>query len=67
MSLLCKLGVIKGLAGFFEIRAAVLPVGIQKERVKPPIEIIMMSNVATRPRARIELAQSAPQVAQQSL
>ena len=67
MPLLCKLGVIERLIGVFEIRAAVLPVGVQEERVEPSIEIVMMCDVASRPRPWIELAQAAAQIAQQRL
>src|SRR5689334_9035605 len=62
-----ELGVVKRQIGFFEICAAVLPIGVQKERVKSSIEIVMMRDVAARPWTRIKLAQTAPQIAQQPL
>jgi len=46
MPFLRKLGVVERLTGFFEIRAAILPVGVQKERVEPPIEIVVVRDIA---------------------
>ena len=48
MPFLCELGIVKRLIGFFEIGAAILPIGVQKERVKSSIEIVMMGDVSAR-------------------
>jgi len=46
-----KLGVVEGGRGGIEIGAAVLPVGIEKQRVEPLIEVVVMRDVRrARPR-----------------
>ena len=63
MTLLRKLSVIERLFAGLEIGAAVLPVGIKKQRVKLAVEIVVMRRVAPRSRARIELFDAAMEVA----
>jgi hypothetical protein len=63
VTLLRKLGVIERLFAGLEIGAAVLPVGIKKQRVKLAVEIVVMRRVAPRSRARIELFDAAMEVA----
>ena len=46
MALLGELGVVERLLGMLEIGAAVLPVGIEEERVEPLVEIVVMRDVA---------------------
>ena len=48
MALLGELGVVERLVRLLEIGAAVLPVGIQEQRVEPPVEIVVVSDVAPR-------------------
>ena len=67
MPLLGELGVVERLLGTFEIAAAVLPVGVEEQRVKPSIEIVVMSDVLPRASTRIELLQAAVKIAQQPL
>src|ERR1700730_18347058 len=57
MAFLGELRVIERLTGVLEIGAAVLAVGVQKECIKLTIEIVMVRDVAPRPRAPIELRQ----------
>jgi hypothetical protein len=65
--LLGELGIVERLTGCLEVRAAILPVSIQKQRVELSIEIIMVGHVPLRALGRIELQQAAIQVAQQPL
>ena len=67
MPLLGELRVVERLAGAFEIGAAVLPVGVEEQRIEPAVEIVVMRDVAARAPARIELLEAAVQVAQQPL
>ena len=67
MPLLGKLGVIQRRVGAFEIGAAILPVGIEKQRIEPAVEIVMALDVAPGTAARIELLNVADDVAQQPL
>jgi hypothetical protein len=53
-----ELSIIKGLMLVLEIRAAVLPIAVEKERVKLRIKIIVVGHVAQRSRGEIELTQS---------
>ena len=62
MALLGELGVIEKLTGRLEIRAAILPVGIQKQLVKSIIEIIMVRNIAPRAAPGVKLLQTAVNV-----
>ena len=47
----------------FEIGAAILLVGVEEEPVEPAVEVVMMRDIAPRPRAQIELLHAAEQVA----
>jgi hypothetical protein len=67
VTLLRQLRVVERLIGSLEISAAVLKVGIKEERIKPPIEIIVMRDVASRPRRQVELLQAAAHIAQPPL
>ena len=55
MSLLGELGIFEAGIGCLEIGTAVLPVGVEKQRIEPPVEIIVMCNVVLGARPRIEL------------
>ena len=55
MPLLGELRVVERLSGVLEIGAAILPVGVEEERVEPAVEIVVMRDVAARALARIEL------------
>ncbi len=46
--LLGELGVVEGLVRPLEVGAAVLPVGIQEQRIEPLVEVIVMGDVAAR-------------------
>ena len=50
MALLGELGVVERLVGRLEIGAAVLPVGVEEQRVEPAVEVIVMSDIASRAR-----------------
>ncbi len=63
MALLGQLGVIERLFRALEIGAAILPVGVEEERVETPVEIVMMRHIAARTRARVELDQTPAQEA----
>src|SRR5262245_66339274 len=63
MTLLRKLGIVERLLAGLEIGAAVLPVGVEKQRVKLAVEIVVVRRVAPRSRARIELFDAAMEVA----
>ena len=67
MPFLGELRVVERRVRRFEIGAAVLPVGIEEERIEPAVEIVMMRDVAARALARIELAEPAAGIAQQPL
>ena len=67
MTLLGELGIVERLAAGLEIGAAVLPVGIEEQRIELTIEIVMMGDVALRPRPRIELLQAAIEIADEPL
>ena len=60
MPFLRELGIVKRLIGFFEIGAAILPIGVQEERVKSTVEIVMVGDIAARPWSWIKLAQASP-------
>ena len=64
MALLGELGVVERLIGRFEIGAAILPVGVEEQRVEPAVEIVVVRDIAPRPRPRVELLQPAVEVAQ---
>ena len=60
MALLGELRIVQRLVGLLEIAAAILPIRIQKQRVETFVEIIVMSDIASRPRPRIELCDPPP-------
>src|SRR5262249_11668422 len=62
MTLLRKLGIIARLPGSLEIGAAVLPVGVEEQRVKLAVEVVMVRDIAPRSPARIELLSAAIEV-----
>jgi hypothetical protein len=47
MTPLGELRIVEGLVRRLEIGAAILPVGIEEERVEPPIEIVVVGNVVS--------------------
>ena len=51
MALLGELRVVERLVRVLEIGAAILPVGVEEQRVEPPVEIVVMRDVAARARA----------------
>ena len=51
MAFLGELGVVERLFRRFEIGAAVLPVGVEEQRIELAVEIVMMRDVAPRPPA----------------
>ncbi len=67
MSLLGELGIVKGRLRRFEIGATILFVAIEKERVKPSVEIVMARDVIPCTAARIELLGVPDQVTQPPL
>ena len=67
MALLGKLGVVERGVGRFEIRAAVLLVGVEEERIEPPIEIVVMRDIIFGAAARIELLGMPGEIAQPPL
>ena len=62
-----ELCIVEGGVRVFEIGAAVLPVGIEEERIETAVEIVMMRDVAAGSLARIELGEAAAGVSQQPL
>src|SRR6202040_372192 len=63
VTLLGELRVVERLVRRFEIGAAVLPVGIEEERVEARVEVVMMGCVAPRAAAPIEPGRAASEVA----
>src|SRR6202167_4532115 len=63
VTLLGELRVVERRIRRIKIGAAILLVGVEKERVEPTVQIIMMSNVPQRTRPRIELLQAPKHVA----
>ena len=61
--LLGKLGIVERLLRALEIGAAVLPIGVEEQRVKSVVEIVVVRGVAPRSPARIELFNAALQIA----
>ena len=62
--LLGELSVVKRLFRRFEIGAAILPVGVQEQRVKPAVQIVVMRDIASRARAMVVLVDAPSAVAQ---
>ena len=48
MTLLGELGVVERLIGRFEVSAAILLVAVEKQRIEPTVEIVMVGDVASR-------------------
>jgi len=67
MTLLGELGIVKGLVRCLEIGAAILLVGIEEERIEPPVEIVVMRDIVFRAAARIELLGVPGQITQPPL
>jgi hypothetical protein len=67
VALLGKLGVVERLIRRLEVAAAVLPVGVEEQGIELAVEIVVMRDVAPRPRPRIELHQAAIEVADEPL
>jgi hypothetical protein len=67
MALLGKLGIVQRCIRRFEIGAAVLLVGVEKERIEAAVEVVVPGHVVLRPAARIELLDVADQVAEPPL
>ena len=67
VALLGELRIVERLLGMLEIGAAVLPVGVEEERVELLVEIVVMRNVAARAGGRIELRKPAPEIAHEPL
>ena len=67
MALLGELGVVERLVGGLEIGAAVLPVGVEKERIEPAVQIVVVRDIAPRPRRQVELLQPAVEIAAEPL
>src|SRR5579872_4002854 len=65
VTLLCELRVIERHVLLLEIGAAVLFVGIKKERIEPAVEVVMMGDIASRAAAEIELAEMPHQITRQ--
>ena len=60
-----ELGVVERLVGRLEIGAAILLVAVEKQRIEPAVEVVMMRHVLARPGPRIVLLQPAEEVAEQ--
>jgi hypothetical protein len=67
VTLLGELGVVQRRFRRFEIAAAVLFVGIEEQRIEPPVEIIVVRDIVFRSAARIELLGMPDQIAQPPL
>jgi hypothetical protein len=67
MTLLGELGILKGRVRRFKISAAVLLVGIEEERIEPPVEVVMARDIVFRTTTRIELPGMPDQIAQPPL
>ena len=67
MALLGELGIVQRRIRRFEIGATVLLVGIEEERIQPPVEIVVARDIVSRTAARIELADMPDQIAQPPL
>ena len=52
MALLGELGLFERLARMLEIGAGILPVGVEEEIVNPPVEVVVMGDVALCARLR---------------
>ena len=55
MALLGELRLVEALIGRLEIGAGILPVGVEEQRIEAAVEVVVVSDVALRTRARIVL------------
>ena len=67
VTLFGQLGIVERGIRRLEIGAAILLVGIEEEGIEPPVEIIVMSDVVSRPATPIELPDVAGQITQPPL
>ena len=67
MPSLGKLRFVERLIEALEIATAILPVGVEEQRIEPPVEIVMVRHIVAGAPARVELAEAPLQVAQQIL
>ena len=67
MALLGELRIVERLTGRFEIGAAVLPVGIEEERIEPAVQVVVVGDITPRPRRQVELLQPALEIADEPL
>ncbi len=67
MALLGELRVVERLVVGFEIGAAILLVAIEKEPIKPGVEVVMVRDIVTRAASWIELLETPEQVAENSV
>src|SRR5262249_38477257 len=67
VALLGKLGVVEGLVGRLEIGAAVLPIGVEEQGIELAVEVVVVRDIASRPRPRIELQPATIKVANEPL
>src|SRR5262245_482628 len=67
MTLFCELRVVERCVWRLEIAAAVLSVGIQKERIEATVEVIVMRDIAAGSPATIKLSEAPTDVPQQPL
>ena len=55
MAFLGELGIVERRIRRFEIATTVLPVGVEEEGIEPPVEVVVVGDVVSRPAAPIEL------------
>ena len=67
VALLGELRVVERLIRLLEIGAAVLPVGVEEQRVEALVEIVVVRDVVARARRRIELREPPPEIAQRAI
>ena len=67
VALFGELRIIERLVGALEIGAAILPVGVEEERIQPAVEIVMVRDIPARAGSRIELFETAVKETQQPL
>ena len=67
VALLGELGIVERGVRRVEIGAAILPVGVEKEGIEPPVQIIVMSDIVSRAAAPIELPDAPAEIAQPPL
>jgi hypothetical protein len=67
VTLLGKLGIVEARLRCLEIGAAILLVGIEEERIEPPVEIVMARDIVLGTAWRIELPDMSYQITQPPL